>query len=55
MENKIKTIYDPKPIPIRDFDWCAVRDNYEPGMPIGHGKTEEASIQDLIEDEENDN
>ncbi len=51
--NEIKTTYDPKPIPIRDFDWCAVRDNYEPGAPQGYGKTEDEAIKDLIEDEEN--
>ena len=46
--NKIKTSYDPKPIPLRSFDWCAIRDNYEPPMPQGFGSTEKAAIQDLL-------
>jgi len=45
-------LYDPPPIPLRQFDWSAVRDGYEPGMPIGRGATEEAAIADLLEQEE---
>lgn len=44
----IRTEFVYPPIPIRDFDWSAVRDNYEPGCPIGYGRTEEAAIADLI-------
>lgn len=36
-------------IPIRQFDWSAVTDNYEPGMPIGYGTTEQSAIDDLLE------
>lgn len=43
----MKTCYDPKPIPTRDFDWSATSDDYEPGDPIGHGATEAAAIADL--------
>lgn len=44
---KIKTEYWPKPIPYRQFDWSATEDSYEPGRPIGYGKTEAAAIADL--------
>jgi hypothetical protein len=41
-----------KPIPIRDFDWCATLDDYDGApdagpQPIGYGATEEAAIADL--------
>lgn len=38
-----------KSIPIRQFDWTAVDDNYEPGCPIGYGRTEQEAIDDLLE------
>lgn len=37
------------PIPDRRWDWSAVTDNYEPGEPIGHGRTEQAAIDDLLQ------
>jgi len=37
------------PIPVRDCDWSAITDDYEPGHPVGTGPTEEAAILDLIE------
>lgn len=46
-----------KPIPDRNYDWCATLDSYEPGMPVGWGRTEEEAIIDLFEqlaDEAND-
>lgn len=46
---KIRTSHDYPPIPIRDFDWSAVTDDYEPGHPIGRGPTEQAAIDDLKE------
>ena len=49
--DKIITHYDFPPIPVRAFDWSAVRDGYEPGMPVGRGATEQAAIADLIERE----
>ena len=52
---KIKTEYWAKPIPPRQFDWIAVDDNYEPGGPIGHGRTEQEAIDDLKEQVEADN
>ena len=45
---EIKISYYRLPIPDRRFDWSAIRDNYEPPMPIGYGKTKEAAIQDLL-------
>jgi hypothetical protein len=47
---KIITHYDPKPIPVRAFDWTAVTDEYEGGHPIGHGRTEAEAIEDLREE-----
>lgn len=44
---KIATKYMFQPSHIRDFDWEAVSDSYEPGDPIGYGATEEAAIADL--------
>lgn len=37
------------PIPDRRFDWSAVTDNYEPGCPIGYGRTEQEAVADLAE------
>ena len=39
----------PKPIPDRRFDWAAATDNYEPGDPIGYGRTEAEAVADLLE------
>ena len=46
---KIITEYVYPPIPIRDFDWSAVTDSYEPGDAHGTGRTEQAAIADLLE------
>lgn len=46
---KIITYYDPPPIPIRAFDWRAVDDDYEPGRPMGFGRTEAEACADLEE------
>jgi hypothetical protein len=48
---KVRTENVYPPIPIRDYDWSAVDDNtYDgPGNPIGWGRTEQAAIDDLIE------
>ncbi len=45
----VRTDYVYPPIPIRDFDWQAITDNYEPGCPIGYGQTEDEAIADLQE------
>lgn len=47
---KIRTENVYPPIPVREWDWSAVDDNtYEPGCPIGWGRTEQAAIDNLIE------
>lgn len=43
------TRYDPPPIPSRFFDWSAVTQDYEPGMPVGYGVTEEDAINHLTD------
>jgi hypothetical protein len=48
-EMRIVTNYWMKPIPLQQFDWSAVTDNYEPGEPIGYGATEAEAIKDLQE------
>jgi hypothetical protein len=45
----IKTSFVYPPIPVRDFDWEAYFDGYEPGDALGHGATEEEAIADLLE------
>ena len=47
---KIVTHYDPKPIPIRQFDWSAYDDEtYDGNGPCGYGRTEIDAIADLLE------
>lgn len=48
----IITRYDPPPIPLRQFDWVAVRDGYDGGDPVGYGRTEAEAIKDLEDEEE---
>ena len=43
----IRTEYWAKPIPLRQFDWSAVRDGYDGGDPVGYGRTEAEAIADL--------
>jgi hypothetical protein len=51
----IHTSYDPKPIPIRGYDWSAVLDGYDGGDeetggdPCGWGRTENMAIAELLE------
>ena len=49
----IHTNFDYPPIPVRDFDWSAVDDNYDGAedshCPIGRGRTEQDAINDLLE------
>lgn len=53
---RIITDYWMKPIPMRCFDWSAVREDYDgaedSNCPMGHGLTEQAAIDDLLEIEE---
>ena len=46
---KIITTHDYPPIPIRRFDWSAIREDYDEGDLIGTGKTEQDAIDDLVE------
>jgi len=48
-DRKIITRYDPKPIPVRRFDWSAATEDYDLGSPTGYGATEAAAIADLKE------
>jgi hypothetical protein len=51
----IKTEYDPKPIPYRDFDWTAYDAETYDGAEdsrsnvIGFGATKEEAVNDLME------
>ena len=45
----IRTTQWTKPIPLRQFDWCAMSEDYEPGDPLGYGLTQQAAIDDLVE------
>jgi hypothetical protein len=47
-EIKIITSHNYPPIPIRDYDWSAIREDYDQGDLVGHGTTEEAAIDFLI-------
>lgn len=56
MPSKIVTSHIYPPIPIRQFDWCAVTDNYDADCdqdgffsthPVGYGATEAEAIADL--------
>lgn len=49
--SKIITTHEYPPIPIRDYDWSAIREGYEPGNLIGTGRTEQEAIEDLIKQE----
>jgi hypothetical protein len=52
---KIRTEFVYPPIPDRQFDWSAVDDDtYEPGCPIGSGRTELAAVKDLVQQLEED-
>lgn len=48
---RIRTTYEFPPIPDRSMDWSAIDDEtYDgEGCPIGRGPTEQAAIDDLIE------
>jgi len=48
---KIKTSHDYPPIPIRNYDWSAFREDYDEGALIGYGKTEQEAIDDLLRQE----
>jgi len=43
----IKVDYNPKPIPLRQFDWDAWLIDADEDSPVGHGATKEDAIEDL--------
>lgn len=45
---KINTEFVNPPIGDRSCDWQATMDDYEPGCPIGRGRTEDEAIEDLM-------
>lgn len=45
----IKTEYWAKPIPPRQFDWCAWYDGEEESGRNGYGRTEQAAVDDLTD------
>lgn len=47
----MRTTHVYPPIPIRSLDWSATSDDYEPGDPIGWGRTEQEAIEDLKQQE----
>jgi hypothetical protein len=49
MPRQIHVSYDHPPIPVRQYDYAATFDDYEPGCPIGRGETPEAAVRDLLE------
>ena len=50
MTDRIITVYDPPPIPLRQFDWTAVREGREDG-PVGEGRTGAEAVENLLERE----
>lgn len=49
---KIITEFWQKPTPDRNYDWEAVRENYDEGDPIGYGRTQREAEEDLLNQEE---
>ena len=48
---KITTSHDCPPIPVRDYDWSASREDWDEGDFIEYGRTEQEAINDLLEKE----
>ena len=46
MGKYVTTFVNP-PIPVRDYDWPACSEDYEPGDPIGWGETEAQALGEL--------
>lgn len=46
---KILTQFVYPPIPIRCYDWEAIREGYDEGDPVGYGSTEQEAVEALIE------
>ena len=53
--NKIITVHECPPVPVRYWDWSAYREDWDLGDYAGTGATEAEAIADLLEHEkEND-
>jgi hypothetical protein len=52
MTNGIITSHDYPPIPIREYDWSAIREDYDAGDLIGYGRTEQEAIDNLKQQED---
>jgi len=50
-QRKIITSFENPPIPIRNYDWSACREDYDEGDLIGTGETEQNATNDLLEQE----
>jgi hypothetical protein len=50
MTDRIITAHYQPPIPLRQFDWTAVREGREDG-PVGEGRTEAEAVENLMERE----
>ena len=48
---KIITSNECPPIPVRDYDWSALREDGDEDEPIGYGRTEQDAIDDLLDKE----
>jgi len=46
--DRVRISYDPPPIPVRDFDYYATLDGYDGGDPIGHGKSRDEALTELM-------
>lgn len=49
MMRRIIIIHDHPPIALRDFDYSATLEDYEPGDPIGRGQTAQIALGELLE------
>jgi len=46
--NEIITEHVNPPIPVRSYDWSAVRRDYEEGGLVGWGSTKQEAVEDLL-------
>lgn len=53
-DNAITVEFVNPPIPVRNFDWCASRQDGDDDSPCGYGATAEEAIADLLELESED-
>lgn len=46
---KIIISHDRPPVPSTSYDYSAVTEDYEPGAPLGHGRTARDAVEDLLD------